>query len=383
MREIRATVVGAGFFGATVARILAEAGIKVEVLDRRDHMGGNCFDYVDEETGILIQKYGTHIFHTNNESVWNFVNQFAEFIPYEHEVKAKVSNELFTLPININTLNEVYGATLTEENVEAFLASKVEDIPNPKNIEEYCLARFGREVYELLVSGYTSKQWGAEPSKLPREIIQRIPLRLDFDNRYFTDQHQGLPKGGFTQLFSELLSHVNIEVHLNTSFTVSDYDENPNHLFIYSGPLDELFEYEYGDLDWRNVGLENEVLNIDNYQSAAVVNYPSADVPFTRIHEFKHLPNALSGSSAKTVIAREFPLAHSRDQIPAYPVRTEKNIEIAKKYEAKISNMSNFWTGGRLGSYMYLDMHMAIGQALKLSSEILEKVGLGTPHNHA
>jgi len=378
----RVTVVGTGFFGATVARKLAEAGMKVTAQDRRNHIGGNCFDYLDPETGILVQKYGTHIFHTNNESIWNFVNQFSAFIPYVHRVKAKVGNDFYTLPINLETLKQIYRKEVLPGTAEDFLSKKTQKFDSPSNIQEYCLSRFGAEVYELLIKGYTSKQWGAEPSQLPREIIQRIPLRLDFDDRYFSDTYQGLPTNGYTPLFESMLNHKNIEVCLNTNYVLSQDAPNNKHLTVYSGPLDELFQYQYGDLDWRNVRLEFETIECQDFQGQPVVNYPEMDVPFTRIHEFKHLYSTNTSKSVKTIIAREFPLGHSRSQTPSYPVRTLRNLDLASKYEALLDELPNFWAGGRLGSFMYLDMHMAIGQALKLASEILEEIGVGSPNNN-
>jgi UDP-galactopyranose mutase len=373
------TVVGAGFFGSTVARLLAELGFFVEVLDEREHIGGNAYDYIDENSHIRVHKYGSHIFHTNNKVIWKFVNRFAEFSEYEHSVKAKVKNRDYTLPININTINEIYNTNISPLEAENFLRTKTIDRQNPENIEEYCQGRFGTDIYETLIKGYTQKQWGKSPEHLPREIIQRIPLRMNFDNRYFDDEFQGLPRAGYTTLFENLLDHKRITMSLNEKFLLSSHSTKFSHLTIYCGALDSLFDYEFGELEWRNVVFEYEKLDCDSYQGAAVINYPEIEIPYTRIHEFKYLyPENLSQTANKTIIAKEYAVQREKGVSPYYPIRTSLNLQLQEKYEKALKSFGNLYAGGRLGSFLYLDMHMAIGQGIKFANAIAEKFGLDT-----
>jgi UDP-galactopyranose mutase len=363
------TIVGCGFFGSTLARILAEQDFTVKIIEARNHIGGNSIDYIDEQTGILVHKYGTHVFHTSNRGIWTFVNRFSEFIEYEHRVKARVDEKFYTLPFNLNTFEEIYAGTMNEDQISELISrnsSKREFL----NLEDYCIDRVGLELYETLIKGYTTKQWGMDPRNLPPEIIQRIAIRNNRHNGYFSDTFQGLPKDGYGKLFERMLNHPNISVELNSEFILEDYD--CREIFVYSGPLDKLFNYEYGVLDWRCVDLELEVLNLSDYQGLPVVNYPDIDVGYTRIHEFKHLYPKFENTT-RTIVAKEYSRKALKEELPYYPVRTIENISLYQKYLERAGEMDNFYPGGRLGSFMYLDMHMAIGQAMKIGAEILGK----------
>ena len=363
------TIVGCGFFGSTLARTLAEQNFTVKVIEARSHIGGNSYDFVDEQTGIFVHKYGTHIFHTSNHEIWTFVNRFSEFIDYNHQVKARVGSKFFTLPFNLNTFEEIYAGTMDSSQISE-LISRNSSKREFSNLEDYCIDRVGLELYESLIKGYTTKQWGMDPRNLPTEIIQRIAIRNNRENGYFSDTYQGLPMEGYGKLFERMLDHPNISVKLNTEFTLEDFESQ--EILVYSGPLDKLFDYEYGVLDWRCVDLEFEVLNLSDYQSLPVVNYPDLDVAYTRIHEFKHLYPRFRNST-QTIVAKEYSRKALKEELPYYPVRTAENISLYEKYLARAREIDNFYPGGRLGSFMYLDMHMAIGHAMKLGGEILGK----------
>lgn len=295
------------------------------------------------------------------------MNRFSEFTDYDHYVKARVGNKFFTLPFNLNTFEEIYIGTMDSDQISE-LISRNSSKRNFSNLKDYCVDRVGLELYETLIKGYTTKQWGMDPKDLPAEIIQRIAIRNNKDNGYFSDTFQGLPVEGYTKLFERMLDHPNISVNLNTEFTLQNFDSR--EILLYSGPLDKLFDYEYGELEWRCVDLEFEVLNLSDYQGLPVINYPDIDVAYTRIHEFKHLYPRFRNST-KTIVAKEFSRKALKGDLPYYPVRTTKNVSLYEKYLERAMKIDNFYPGGRLGSFMYLDMHMAIGQAIKLGGEIL------------
>lgn len=365
-------VIGAGLFGLTIARQCAEAGLTVRILESREHVGGNAHSYTDLETGIEVHPYGSHIFHTSNERVWEFVNRFTSFTGYEHRVFTSASaGEVYSLPINLHTLSQYEIAPFTPASAREHLAEVA--IPprsgRAQNLEERALELVGRNLYEEFIRGYTTKQWGRDPRELPASIINRLPVRFNHDSRYFTDTHQGLPADGYARWFMEMLQHQLITVELGTPYDRGD--EPDGTTVVYTGPLDAYFGYQFGALPWRTIDLEMRLVEVTDYQGTAVMNEARDSVPYTRTHEFQHLRPERLNTSGKTIIAREFSRAASRDDEPYYPVNDELSREMLKLYRAQAARETNVWFGGRLGTYKYLDMHMAIGSALTMSTSLI------------
>ncbi len=360
-------VVGSGFYGLTLAeRIATELELKVVVVERRSHIGGNAFSYIDNDSGIEIHKYGSHLFHTSNEVIWKYINQFSRFNSYRHFVIAKTGNEEFEMPINLSTVNAIFGKNMSPDEArqkiqEEISKLKLEDTPD---LESFAISQVGPQIYERLIQGYTTKQWGKPPSDLPREIFQRLPIRYNYNRDYFSDTHMGLPLDGYFKVFERMVSNENIQVFLDTDyFQIRDLIPTEK-IVIYSGPIDKLFDYKHGVLEWRTLDFEFENLQISDFQGCAVVNYPDLEVPYTRIHEFKHL-HPERENLGMTSIAREFSRFADKSDEPYYPINTERNSEIYAMYRAEVKSCERLIVGGRLGSYKYLDMHMAIGMALR------------------
>ncbi len=348
-------IVGAGFFGAVCAHELTRRNRRVLVLDRRNHVGGNC--YTEVVHGIPVHRYGAHIFHTNDRRIWEYVNGFAEFRPYCHRVKVRHGERLFSFPINLLTLHQLWGVRSPEE-AERKLASVREPIAEPRNMEEWCLATVGREIYETFVYGYSCKQWGREPKDLPATIIRRIPVRLSFDDSYFDDAYVGIPVDGYSPIFERMLD--GIEVLLDCDFFADRAGFERMGTVIFTGMIDEYFGFRHGPLEYRSLRFEDEVVDGD-FQGAPVVNYADKDVPFTRIIEHKHFHGIESDQS---VITREYPDNYEAGKEPYYPVGDARNRALYEKYRA-IPTDTLF--GGRCGRYVYWDMHQAIGAALTLA----------------
>ena len=353
-------IVGAGFFGAVFAHEMSQRGRKSLVIDRRPHIGGNC--YTENVEGINVHKYGAHIFHTSDKWVWDYVNKFAEFNNYINSPIAIFGEELYNLPFNMNTFSKMWGIK-TPKQAKEIINRQIAalDLKEPKNLEEQALALVGTDVYEKLVKGYTEKQWGRPCTELPAFIIKRLPLRFTYDNNYFKDPYQGIPKGGYTRIFERLLEKTEVK-------TSTDYSEIRNSRIaaqtLYTGCIDEFFDYSLGRLEYRSVRFETEILDTDNYQGNAVVNFTSADVPYTRVIEHKHFE---FGTQPKTVISREYSAEWSIGAEPYYPINDEKNTELYKRY-AELAAKSHVMFGGRLGSYRYYDMDKVIRAALELSA---------------
>lgn len=350
-------IVGAGFFGAVFAREMTDNGKKCLVIDRRPHIGGNCYTEKVEE--INVQKYGAHIFHTSDKKIWDYVNRFAEFNNFVNSPIAVYNDELYNLPFNMNTFSKMWGIK-TPAEAKAIIEKQIANlnITEPKNLEEQALSLAGTDVYEKLIKGYTEKQWGRKCCELPAFIIKRLPLRFTYDNNYFSDRYQGIPEGGYTQIFERLLD--GIEVRLNTDYD-DIRDEKIAEKTVYCGCIDEFFGYCFGELEYRSVRFENETLNIGNYQGNAVVNYTSAEVPYTRIIEHKHFE---FGQQKKTVISREYPVEWHKGIEPYYPVNDEKNSALYLNYSELAKSRPDVIFGGRLGQYKYYDMDKVIGAAL-------------------
>ena len=353
-------IVGAGLFGAVFAHEAKKQGKRCLVIEKRDHLAGNI--YTKEVNGIQVHEYGAHIFHTNNKEVWNYVNQFAEFNRYTNSPVARYKEELYNLPFNMNTFHQLWGVK-TPEEAKARIESQIKDsyVEKPANLEEQAINLVGKDIYEKLIKGYTEKQWGKRAKELPSFIIKRLPVRFTYDNNYFNDRYQGIPEGGYTQIIEKMLDGV--EVRLNT-----DYFENKEAFdqlakkVVYTGMIDQYYDYCYGELEYRSLKFETEQIDCENYQGNAVVNYTEYEVPYTRIIEHKHFEY---GTQPVTVITREYPKTWHRGDEPYYPINDEHNGATYAKYEALAKQESNVIFGGRLAMYKYFDMHHVIKEALK------------------
>lgn len=360
-------VVGSGFYGLTIAQQAVEQlGLKVKVLERRNHIGGNAYSEFDPETGIEVHKYGSHLFHTSNERVWEYVNRFTAFNDYKHLVWAKHHGDLYPMPINLDTINKFFKKTFDSEQAREFIQGQVheDEASSAGNLEERAIALIGQPLYEAFIKGYTEKQWQTDPRLLPADVINRLPTRFTTEHRYFSDKYEGLPLVGYTAWLENLADHPNIEVSLNQDFFDFKSELVGQVPIVYTGPIDRYFDYEFGELGWRTLDFESEIVGTGNYQNASVVNYSDLDVPFTRIHEYRHLHPERDYQNESTYISREYSRFASRDDEPYYPVNTDADREKLIKYRTLINNEKHIWFGGRLGSYQYLDMHMAIASAL-------------------
>lgn len=366
-------VVGAGFFGLTLAeRCAAELDLKVLILERRSHLGGNAYSEFDEETGIEVHKYGTHLFHTSNERVWEYVNRFTSFTNYQHKVFGKYKGQVYSLPMNLALINSFFGKSHTPDEARALIAEQASEIntEDAKNLEEKAISLIGRPLYEAFIKGYTAKQWQTDPTELDAAIITRLPVRYNFDNRYFNDTYEGLPTDGYTAWLTRMADHPNIEVRLDVDFL----DPEVNAEFkgkvpvVYTGPVDEYFGNSEGRLSWRTVDLEQEIIDVDDYQGTGVVNANDPEVPFTRELEFKHLhpERASSYTKGKTLVVREYSRFAEEGDEPYYPINTAEDREKLLKYRDLANKEPMVLFGGRLGTYKYLDMHMAIASALSM-----------------
>ena len=352
-------IVGAGWFGAVFAHEMVQRGKRCVVIDRRTHIGGNS--YTECVEGINVHKYGAHIFHTDDKEVWEYVNRFADFNRYINSPIASYKGELYNLPFNMNTFNQLWGVT-TPEEARAMIESQRLDNAEPKNLEEQALSLVGRDIYEKLIKGYTEKQWGRKCCELPAFIIKRLPLRFTYDNNYFDDRFQGIPIGGYTGIFNQLLD--GSEVRLNTAFRSDEIDAER---VIFTGAIDEYFNCEFGALEYRSLRFEHESVNSGNVQGNAVINYTSADVPFTRTIEHKHFE---FGEQPISVISREYPQEWHIGDEPYYPVNNEQNNALYERYRKRAEHEKNVLFFGRLGTYKYLDMDDVIKSALTLCKEI-------------
>jgi UDP-galactopyranose mutase len=374
-------VVGSGFFGLTIAeRAATELGLTVTVIDRRPHIGGNAYSVADPETGIEVHQYGAHLFHTSNQTVWDYVNRFTSFTNYQHKVYTNHDGVVFPLPVNLGTINQFFAAAYSPDEARALIAEQASeyDTKNAANLEEKGISLIGRPLYEAFIRDYTAKQWQTDPTELPAEVISRLPVRYNYDNRYFSDTWEGLPVNGYTAWLEAMADHPNIEVVLNTDFFDESQPINKSAVVgqvpvVYTGPIDRYFDYSEGALSWRTLDFEQEVLPIGDFQGTPVMNYADADVPYTRIHEFRHFhPERTEYPSDKTIIMREFSRFATRDDEPYYPVNTADDRAGLLKYRELQAGEKDVYFGGRLGTYQYLDMHMAIASALTMFSNKLE-----------
>ena len=367
-------VVGSGFSGLTVAeQITSKLNVPVLVLEKRNHIGGNAYSNFDEDSGIEIHSYGSHLFHTNSENVWEYVNRFTTFTNYIHRVKTISSGKIFSMPINLHTINQFLNKALTPQQAEDWIKEcSKEIIDEPENFEEKAIALMGRPLYENFIKGYTQKQWQTDPIDLPASIISRMPINYNYDDRYFSDRYQGLPTDGYTSWLNNMTKHPKIKVALDTDFFDLKHQVQPSQKVIYTGPIDRYFNFSHGPLSWRTLDFQIETLDVTNYQGTSVVNYADVDIPFTRIHEFKHLHPERTYKNDKTIISREFSRFANLDDEPFYPINTEADRQILNRYREMSDVEKNVYFIGRLGRYQYLDMHMAISSALGLSAELID-----------
>ncbi|WP_024795937.1 UDP-galactopyranose mutase [Tomitella biformata] len=368
-------IVGSGFYGLTIAeRAASELGKRVLVLDRRHHIGGNAYSEAEPETGIEVHRYGAHLFHTSNQRVWDYVNRFTTFTGYRHKVVTIHNGQVYQFPMGLGMISEFFGRYYTPDEARALIAEQSAEIDSKdvQNLEDKAISLIGRPLYEAFVKNYTAKQWQTDPKELPAGIITRLPVRYNFDSGYFTDTYEGLPTDGYTAWLENMAAHENIEVRLNTDwFDVRDElrAASPDAPVVYTGPLDRYFDNSEGELGWRTLDFEEEVVATGDYQGTPVMNYADADVPFTRIHEFRHFHPERDYPKDKTVIMREFSRAAEAGDEPYYPINTAEDRAKLEAYrelaKAETANHGVHF-GGRLGTYQYLDMHMAIASAMNL-----------------
>lgn len=364
MKKYDYLVVGAGLFGATFAYEAAKRGKRVKVIEKRDHIAGNI--YTKEVDGIQVHQYGAHIFHTSNKEVWDYVNQFAEFNRYTNSPVANYKGEMYNLPFNMNTFSQMWGVRTPAEAMAKINEQRQEMAgKEPQNLEEQAISLIGRDIYEKLIKGYTEKQWGQKATELPAFIIRRLPVRLVYDNNYFNDTYQGIPVGGYTQIVEKMLDSDLIDVETGVDF----FDKKDEYLkdypkIVFTGMIDQFFDYQLGELQYRSLRFETEEKNIGNYQGNAVINYTDAETPYTRIIEHKHFEFG-KGDKDKTVITREYPADWHRGDEPYYPINNQRNNELYKQY-AKLASeeANNVIFGGRLGQYRYYNMDQVLHAAL-------------------
>ena len=368
-------IAGTGFSGAVIGNELAKCGHKIYIFESRNHIGGNCYTERDRDTNIMVHKYGPHIFHTSNEQVWEYVNKYDIFMPFINRVKSNYKRKIYSLPINLMTINSFFGKDFSPKEAREFIENISEKtIKNPETFEEQALKFVGKELYEAFFKGYTIKQWGLSPSDLPASILKRLPVRFDYNDNYYASKYQGIPKNGYSSIIEKLLSHKNIEVKLNTVLKREQSSEF-DHIF-YSGPIDKWFNNIEGNLGYRTLDFKKEIHEGD-YQGNAVINYGDVDIPWTRISEHKHF--SPWEDNANTIIFKEYSRLCTNKDTPYYPIRLLKDTEQLKKYVALAKEESSITFIGRLGTYRYLDMHVTIKEALEIANKFLECTKNRTP----
>ena len=367
-------IVGAGFTGAVIGRELAEQGHQVRIIDSRSHVAGNCYSERDEKTGIMVHTYGPHIFHTDNQEVWEYLNRFAEMMPYVNRVKTTVKGKVFSLPINLHTINQFFDTTCSPSEARALIESKSDQsISDPQTFEEQALRFVGKELYEAFFKGYTIKQWGMSPAELPASILKRLPVRFNYDDNYFSHKYQGMPREGYTPIVANILNHPNIHVELEHHYQESD-SHGIDHLF-FTGPIDSWYGYRFGRLGYRTLDFEKFHTD-DDFQGTAVMNYGEESIPFTRITDHKYF--APWEQHEGSVCYREFSRTCTPDDTPYYPIRQMGEMELLNKYLSLAEQEKNISFAGRLGTYRYLDMDVTIAEALTMARTYLNSIENGS-----
>jgi len=381
-------VVGTGLFGLTVAERAASQGLDVVMVERRDHIGGNAWSEAEPQTGIEVHRYGAHIFHTSNERVWEYANRFTSFTAYQHRVWTVHGGEVYPLPINLGTINQYFRSAYGPDAARALVREQAGELTGaPRNLEEKAIALIGRPLYEAFVRGYTAKQWQTDPTELAAQVISRLPVRYTYDNRYFNDTFQGLPTQGYAAWLTRMADHPRVDVRLGTDFLVPGHELSKDAVrgqvpVVYTGPVDGYFGHELGALGWRTLDFEQEVLRTGDYQGTSVVNYADEDVDFTRILEFRHFHPERDYPPDRTVVVREFSRFAGAGDEPYYPVNAAVDRQRLLGYRDLVQDEGRHRVvfGGRLGSYQYLDMHMAIAAALRVADDDLGRLLTGSPH---
>jgi UDP-galactopyranose mutase len=367
-------VVGSGFFGLTIAeRCATELGLRVAVIERRPHLGGNAYSEVDAATGIEVHRYGAHLFHTSNKTVWDYVNRFTRFTQYQHRVYTTHKGEVYPLPINLGTINQFFRSAYSPCQARDLISGQAAEVSahEVSNLEDKAISLIGRPLYEAFIRDYTAKQWQTNPRELPADVISRLPVRYTYDNRYFNDTFEGLPVDGYTAWLERMADHPNIDLMLEHDFFDAESLFGKSAAVgaipvIYTGPVDRYFSYSEGRLSWRTLDFEKDVLNESDFQGTSVMNYADLDVPYTRVHEFKHFHPERDYDKGKTVVMREFSRFADPGDEPYYPVNTKEDRSKLIAYRELIDQEPQVFFGGRLGTYQYLDMHMAIASALSM-----------------
>lgn len=365
MRQADALIVGSGFFGATIAERMASNGYHVVVIDSRNHIAGNAFSETDAYSGVEIHRYGSHLFHTSNQKVWDYAQRFTKFNEYRHVVWTTHKNKVYPMPINLATMSAFYGTALSPSQARALVqAERNEEVGDPANLEEKGISLIGRSMYEAFIRGYTAKQWQTSPVELPAAVISRLPVRFNYNNRYFTDTWEGLPLKGYTEWVRAMLNSPQISVHLNTDFFEIRSLVPTTLPVIFTGPIDRYFDYKEGQLGWRTLDFHLEHHATEDVLGTAVMNYADEEIPYTRVHEFKHLHPERQYRRDRSVVMYEYSRFAKPEDEPYYPVNTVADRKTLGRYRERARNERNVFFGGRLGSYQYLDMHMAIASAL-------------------
>ena len=370
----RYIVVGAGFWGLTLAERIAKLKKeKVLILEAKNHPGGNCYSYFDQETNIEVHQYGSHIFHTNNDRVWEYINQFSGFNNYRHKVLTKYKNEVYTMPINLMTINQFYKKNLTPQEACSLLEQEAlaAHIDTPQSFEEVIVSQIGYPLYNAFIKGYTVKQWNQDPKDLPAYIIKRLPVRYNYNLNYFDDCYQGIPRLGYGEIFNRMLQTPGIEIRYNVDYFAIRDQLPKDAVIFYSGPIDKYFDYCYGELSWRSLTFKAETVVVNDFQGTSVMNFADMETPYTRCHEFRHYHPELDYSNLmKTIIFYEKSKETKRGEVPYYPIGLKKDKEIYEKYKIRTQALKNVYLGGRLGEYAYMDMHQVILKALDLFAQI-------------
>lgn len=359
-------IIGSGFAGSVIAEQLAENNT-IHVIEERKHIGGNCYTEKDSETGVTIHQYGPHIFNTDNEDVWKYIQNFCKMMPFINRVKSVYKGQVYSLPVNLHTINQFFGKCFSPKEAQDFIESLGEsEIANPKNFEEQALKFIGKDLYKAFFYGYTKKQWGCEPTNLPASILKRLPVRFNYNDNYYATKFQGIPEKGYTEIFEKMLNHQNITVELNRKISAEEIDYSAYDHIFYTGPIDAFFNFKYGKLGYRTVFFEKNYAEGD-FQGNAVINYADEETPFTRIHEHKHFTPW--EEHEKTVYFKEFSKETEEQDVPYYPKRLKNDMEILEKYVEEKNRLNNITFLGRLATYRYMDMHHVIAEALEIAKK--------------